>query len=125
MGLLGGIAAVVFLTLAKSTRQKRGVLWGYLAASPFAFLGGLAGWPFSVTFGPLLLGGIPLVIGCAVGFALGRRARRRLTQPDQGMCATVSWHAERVAVQVRMLYASESGSAVQAQRESVPRALPQ
>lgn len=75
MGFLGGIAAVVFLTLAKSTRQKRGVLWGYLAASPFAFLGGLVGGLFSVTFGPLLFGGIPLVIGCAVGFALGRSVR--------------------------------------------------
>ena len=73
MGFASGAVAALLWTVAKSPRARRAVLIGYLAASPLAFLGGLLGGLFLPGFwGPLLLGGLPLVAGCIVGLLVAR-----------------------------------------------------
>jgi len=73
MGLAAGAVAALLLGRARSDRQRRFVIGGYLAASPFAFLGALVGGlVLPGAWGPLVAGGIPLAVGSLVGFAVGR-----------------------------------------------------
>jgi len=73
MGLVAGIVAAVLVALSSSTAQMRAVLWGYLIASPFAFLGALlGGLVLPGVWGPLVSGGIPLVLGSIIGYVVGR-----------------------------------------------------
>jgi hypothetical protein len=73
MGLAAGGVAALLLSRADSERQRRFVIGGYLAASPFAFLGALlGGLVLPSVWGPLVAGGIPLAVGSLVGFAIGR-----------------------------------------------------
>lgn len=73
MGLAAGLVAAVLLHRSASRRQRRLVLAGYLAATPFAFLGSLLGGLVLVgATGPLVFGAGPLSAGCVVGFLVGR-----------------------------------------------------
>jgi len=73
MGFAAGLAAALLLARASSSRQKRLVGWGYLAAAPIALIGSLlGGLGLPDVWGPLLFGAVPLAVGCLIGFALGR-----------------------------------------------------
>jgi hypothetical protein len=74
MGLAGGLVAALLMMRSASARQRRYVLLGYLAACPFALVGAILGGLVAVgLWGPLVAGGVPLAIGCVVGFVIGRR----------------------------------------------------
>jgi len=73
MGLVTAIAAVWLWGRAESSRRRRLVFVGYIAASPFAFIGSLVGGLVRPgVWGPLVCGGGPLIAGCYVGYASGR-----------------------------------------------------
>jgi len=73
MGLAAGVVAAILLSRAATARHRRLVLWGYLIASPIAFLGALlGGLVLPGAWGPLMAGAIPLSLGCLIGFAVGR-----------------------------------------------------
>ncbi len=73
MGLVAGLVAAVLMNRASTSRQRRFVLWGYLAASPFALVGALlGGLVLPGVWGPLVSGAMPLAVGCLLGFAVGR-----------------------------------------------------
>lgn len=73
MGLAAGLVAAAWMLGSSTARQRRCVLWGYLLASPIAFLGALlGGLVLPGVWGPLVTGAGPLAIGCAVGFVVGR-----------------------------------------------------
>lgn len=73
MGLAAGVVAAVLLGRASSPRQRRAVIWGYVAASPLAFVGALlGGLVLPGVWGPLVAGGIPLAVGSIVGYIAGR-----------------------------------------------------
>ncbi len=75
MGLVAGAVAAILMSRASTDRQRRATVWGYLAATPFAFLGALlGGLVLSGVWGPLVAGGIPLIIGAGIGFVVGRPA---------------------------------------------------
>ena len=75
MGLVSGIVAVVLWSEARSDRQRRFVAYGYLIASPVAFLGSLlGGLVLPGVWGPLVFGAVPLVAGCLIGFFAARSA---------------------------------------------------
>jgi len=72
MGLVTAIAAVWLWGRAESSRRRRLVLVGYIAASPFAFIGSLVGGLLLPgALGPLVCGGVPLIAGCYLGYAIG------------------------------------------------------
>lgn len=74
MGLAAGIVAFLLMGAAATMRQRRAVVWGYLAACPFALAGSLlAGLVLPGVWGPLLVGGVALSTGCLVGFVIGRQ----------------------------------------------------
>jgi len=73
MGLAAGVVAAILLSRAATARHRRAVLWGYLIASPIAFLGALLGGLVAPgAWGPLIAGAIPLAFGCLIGFIAGR-----------------------------------------------------
>jgi len=73
MGLAAGLIAALLMLRASTSRQRRFVLWGYLAASPFAFVGALlGGLVVAGVWGPLVGGAIPVAFGCVAGFLIGR-----------------------------------------------------
>jgi hypothetical protein len=73
MGLVAGVVCAILMIRASTTRQRRFVGWGYLAAGPFALVGALlGGLVLPGYWGPLVVGAAPLCLGCAVGFAVGR-----------------------------------------------------
>lgn len=75
MGLVAGVVAAGLFVRASSSKQKRRVVWGYLLASPIAFIGSLlGGLGLAGIWGPLLFGAVPLAIGCLAGFASARDA---------------------------------------------------
>jgi hypothetical protein len=85
MGLAAGVVAAVLMYRSAGPRQRRAVVWGYLSASPVAFLGSLLGGLLaSGAWGPLLAGGVPLAIGCVVGFVVGRP--RTAKTGEAGLC---------------------------------------
>jgi len=80
MGLVAGATAAVLMNRATTPRQRSSVVWGYLAATPIAFVGALlGGLVLPGIWGPLVAGGIPLVLGSLVGFAVGRSASNDAT----------------------------------------------
>ena len=77
MGLAAGLVAAILVGRATTSGQRRAVLWGYLIASPFAFVGALlGGLALSGIWGPIITGAIPLALGCLAGFVIGRPRRR-------------------------------------------------
>jgi len=73
MALVAAVVVVWLWGIAASPRQKRLVAAGYAIATPFALLGSLlGGLVLAGAWGPLVFGGIPLVAGSCIGFALGR-----------------------------------------------------
>ncbi|MGH7584385.1 MAG: hypothetical protein ACREL5_14280, partial [Gemmatimonadales bacterium] len=77
MGLLAGVVLAALLTIARSVDQRRLVVYGYFVASPVAFVGSLlGGLGLPGPWGPLLFGAVPLAIGCALGFFVGREPQR-------------------------------------------------
>lgn len=80
MGFAAGLVAAILMNRASSERQRRSVLWGYLAASPIAFVGSfVSGLVLPGVWGPLVYGGPPLILGCVIGFVAGRRRGNGLT----------------------------------------------
>jgi hypothetical protein len=73
---LGGLFLVWLLNRAANARTRRLAWAGFLLLLPFglfgAFIGGMLG-----ILGVILYGGIPLVIGAALGYGLGRLLSRR------------------------------------------------
>jgi hypothetical protein len=79
MGLVAAIAAVWLWSRAESRRRRRFVVGGYIAASPFAFIGSLVGGlMLPGAWGPLLCGAVPLIAGCWLGYVIGG------PRPDDG-----------------------------------------
>jgi len=79
MGLVAAIAAVWLGSRAESSRRRRFVVGGYIAASPFAFIGSLVGGlMLPGGWGPLVFGAVPLIVGCWIGYVSGR------SRPDDG-----------------------------------------
>ncbi|HSK48502.1 MAG TPA: hypothetical protein VLA05_10970 [Coriobacteriia bacterium] len=73
MGFVAGIVAAGLIVQSASDRQRSFVIRGYLLASPFALVGALlGGLVLPGVWGPLVAGGIPLAIGCLIGFVTGR-----------------------------------------------------
>jgi hypothetical protein len=73
MGLVTGITAVLLWERASSSPRRRLVVVGYVAATPFAFIGSLVGGlVLPGVWGPLVFGGAPLIAGCYIGYATGR-----------------------------------------------------
>jgi hypothetical protein len=73
MGLAAGLVAAFLLARSSTNRQRRSVLWGYLIASPFAFVGALlGGLALPGVWGPLVAAGVPLAMGSLIGFVAGR-----------------------------------------------------
>jgi hypothetical protein len=73
MGFVAGLVAVILASRASSQLQRRLVFRGYLAASPFAFVGALlGGLVLPGLWGPLVFGAVPLALGCVIGFVAGR-----------------------------------------------------
>ena len=80
MGFAAGLFAAILMNRASSKRQRRFVVSGYLVASPIAFIASLvSGLTLPGAWGPLVFGGTPLILGCAIGFAAGRRRGNGLT----------------------------------------------
>jgi hypothetical protein len=76
--LIPGVLVAKWLQESKSRIQRIGVLLGYVVASPFAFLGSLGGGLFLTPWlGATIFGGIPLLLGSALGFWLGGRLTRQ------------------------------------------------
>ena len=79
MGLVAAVAAVWLWIRAESRRRRRFVVGGYIAASPFAFIGSLVGGlMLPGVWGPLVFGAVPLIAGCWIGYVIGG------PQPDDG-----------------------------------------
>jgi hypothetical protein len=77
MGILSA-AFVIYLTQRAANRATRvSTIIGYLVASPFALVGGLGGGHFiHPIIGVTIMGTIPLVLGAAAGYALGKLTTR-------------------------------------------------
>ena len=74
VGIVSGIVLVYLLQRADNRTTRISTTVGYLVASPFALIGSLAsGLLFHPLLGVTLFGSIPLVLGTAVGYYLGRR----------------------------------------------------
>lgn len=74
MGVIAGAILLWFVGRARSRGRKLAAIAGYLAASPVAFIGSLlGGLIFEPFVGTLLYGVIPLALGSAAGYALGKR----------------------------------------------------
>lgn len=74
MGFVAAVPAVWLWSSSATRRRRRDVTLGYLVACPFAFLGSLlGGLVLPGIWGPLVCGAGPLVAGCLIGFAVGRR----------------------------------------------------
>lgn len=74
MGFIAGLFAVFWINKSVSARQKMFVVLGYLALTPLAFWGSLGGGLlFHPVIGSAIIGPIPLVLGCWIGFVIGRR----------------------------------------------------
>lgn len=79
MGVVGAVAAVWLWSRANSRRQRRYVAGGYLLAIPVAFFGALGGGLVLPWFlGPLVFGGVPLIVGSYAGFVMGGEGSRHL-----------------------------------------------
>jgi hypothetical protein len=71
MGLVSGLAMAALWSRASSPRRIRFVGYGYLVATPVAFLGSLlGGLVLPGVWGPLVFGALPLIVGCGIGFVL-------------------------------------------------------
>jgi hypothetical protein len=82
MGILSA-AFVIYLTQRAANRATRvSTIIGYLVASPFALVGALGGGRFTLPIidhpiiGVTIMGTIPLVLGAAAGYALGKLTTR-------------------------------------------------
>ena len=74
-GLVAGWIYVFFQGRAANPRQRNLMMLGYLAASPFAFVGSLAGGLFLPgVIGAIVMGGLPLLIGAGLGHLIGGMA---------------------------------------------------
>lgn len=76
MGLLTAVFTVWLWTRTDSQRQRRFVAAGYLIAAPVALLGSLTAGLALPIWGTLIFGGVPLLLGSYIGFAVGRPQRR-------------------------------------------------
>jgi hypothetical protein len=75
MGFVAGLVAAILVSQASTPRQRRFMFWGYLGASPIAFVGALlGGLVLPGLWGPLVFGAVPLALGCVFGFVAGRPA---------------------------------------------------
>jgi hypothetical protein len=73
MGFIAGLFASNLLVRSVSARQKLLVVLGYLAFTPLAFWGSLGGGLlFHPVIGSTIIGPIPLILGCWIGFVIGR-----------------------------------------------------
>jgi hypothetical protein len=73
MGLAAALFGLSFWKQSSSRRQRRLIAIGYVLAMPLGFIGSLIGGLFLPgAFGPLAFGFMPLALGCAMGFLLGR-----------------------------------------------------
>lgn len=75
MGLVSGIGLIWLMQRAGNHVIRTSAVVGYLVLCPFAFAGALlTGLAWAVPFlGTAVYGGIPLLIGAAVGYFLGYR----------------------------------------------------
>jgi hypothetical protein len=72
MGLVAGLLYFMLRDRAKNPRQQRFTTLGYWVASPFAFVGMLAGGLIlPPILGSLLFGCVPLLIGGGLGNLVG------------------------------------------------------
>lgn len=77
MGIVGAVALAWCWTRARGTLGRAGAAAGYVLASPVALIGSLlGGLVLPPLVGTLLLGGLPLAAGAAVGGALGSLKKR-------------------------------------------------
>ncbi len=78
MGLLSGLVLLYALNKSQTPRGRRGSIFGYIIASPFAFLLSLTvGMIFSPWIGVTVFGALPLVLGALVGQTVGDRIGQR------------------------------------------------
>lgn len=68
---LGSLALVWLLNKAASQKARRFVWLGYLVALPLGLFGAAAGGMLGI-LGIVLFGALPLAVGAALGFGLGR-----------------------------------------------------
>ena len=74
MGIVSGAVLLWFVGKARSRVRKTTTVLGFLAASPFAFVGSLlGGLIFESVIGTLIYGVLPLAAGSALGYFLGKR----------------------------------------------------
>jgi len=71
---MGAISAIILVCLVKRStnwNQKASTIFGYVMASPFAFIVGLmSGFIFPPLLGTLFLGVPSLVVGTAIGYII-------------------------------------------------------
>ena len=74
MGVVSGGLLVWLLGQARSRGRKASTVAGYVVAAPFAFIGSLlGGLVLDPLVGTLLLGALPLLLGTAAGYRIGKR----------------------------------------------------
>ncbi len=74
MGAVSGAFLVYLWQRAASRRSRVGAVVGYVIATPVALIGSvLGGLMLPPLLGTLLFGAAPLLLGAAVGYALGAR----------------------------------------------------
>jgi hypothetical protein len=74
MGMISGVVLVHLLLQAETKTQTKGVIIGYILASPIAFLGALVGGlHLPPAIGTIIYGGLPLILGSLVGYVVTNR----------------------------------------------------
>ena len=78
MGLISAFVLVYLLDRADTINQRICTIFGYLLASPFAYVGSLlSGLLLAPVVGTLVYGAAALTIGAAVGYAVGTLMQSR------------------------------------------------